>query len=549
MHPGEVESTPSTARWRWRALACLLILGGAGLRLAYLACDCRLDLAPDEAHYWDWSRHPDWSYYSKGPVVAYLIRAGCELAGPLSCRLTGCEALAVRLPAVLCGSLLLLSLYVLTVQIWRRELLALLVVACALTMPVIAAGSTLMTIDSPYCCCWGWALVVGYQAVFRGGRWAWPMLGLVIGLGILAKYTMILFIPSLGLFLLATPQQRRLLRTPGPWLAAAVAAVCSLPILVWNAEHDWVSFRHIFGLTGIPEPDRSLLWLGPVRFVAVQFLLLLGFWFLVWARAMLTHAPWREPRSEVRYLWWLSAPMFMVFLLFGLKTGGGEPNWPVTTYLSGLVLAVPWLHADLQAARGWYRRCLLGGLTFACVAGLTLTVLLHNSTWLWPLLAEVAGPATEDRPLPLRRLDPTCRLRGWRLALAAEVDRVRDELRGAGIEPVVAASGWALPGELGFYCRGHPTVYSLGPLFGERRSQYDFWRPSPIWDPSRFIGRTFVFVSPGPPGLDLPVFDRVGRPRIVTYSEDGHPVARWHLTICHGFRGFPAMPWVTNPSY
>src|SRR5205807_2549537 len=108
-HPG---------RWRWAAAA--LLLGAALLRMLYLA-HSPLDLAPDEAHYWDWSRHLDWSYYSKGPLVAYLIRLGCELFGGLSVALTGTEMLAVRLPAILCGTLFLLSLYVLTARVSRRE--------------------------------------------------------------------------------------------------------------------------------------------------------------------------------------------------------------------------------------------------------------------------------------------------------------------------------------------------------------------------------------------------------------------------------------------
>src|SRR5262249_43920486 len=124
-----------------RVLALLLVLAAAGLRVVYLASDCPLDLAPDEAHYWDWSRHLAWSYSSKGPLVAYLIRLGCLLAGPWSQALTGSEMLAVRLPAVACGALLLLSLYVLTVQVYASERLALGVVALGLTLPVLAAGS------------------------------------------------------------------------------------------------------------------------------------------------------------------------------------------------------------------------------------------------------------------------------------------------------------------------------------------------------------------------------------------------------------------------
>ena len=194
-------------------------------RIVYLAYYCPLDLAPDEAHYWDWSRHLDWSYYSKGPLVAYLIRISCALAGGWSEHLTASQMLAVRLPAVVCGGLLLVSLYVLTVQVFARERLALAVVAIALTVPVVQAGASLMTIDAPYTCLWGWALVLGYQAIFRQSRWSWPLLGLVIGLGILAKYTMVLWIPAAGLFLLTSTDHRKLLLRPGFWIMTALDSV------------------------------------------------------------------------------------------------------------------------------------------------------------------------------------------------------------------------------------------------------------------------------------------------------------------------------------
>src|SRR5271166_2489176 len=155
-----------------RVCAAIFIVVAAGLHIGYLTWNCPLDLSPDEAHYWDWSRHLDWSYYSKGPLVAYLIRAGCETVGGWSEQHTAGLAFAVRLPAVVCGSLLLLSLYVLAVQVYRREMLALGVVALALTLPAMAVGASLMTIDAPYTCCWGWALVLGHRAVFRGSRWA-----------------------------------------------------------------------------------------------------------------------------------------------------------------------------------------------------------------------------------------------------------------------------------------------------------------------------------------------------------------------------------------
>src|SRR5262245_46125291 len=75
---GEAASD-SPARYRWAAWT--LIVCVSVLRLIYLAFWCPLDLAPDEAYYWDWSRQLDWSYHSKGPLVAWLIRLSCDCFG------------------------------------------------------------------------------------------------------------------------------------------------------------------------------------------------------------------------------------------------------------------------------------------------------------------------------------------------------------------------------------------------------------------------------------------------------------------------------------
>src|SRR5689334_7479154 len=125
----------SRSVWSCRILAGFLIFGSAAIRIAYLGSPVAIDLSPDEAHYWDWSRHLDWSYYSEGPLVACLIRASCLLTGSLSQEWTGHMMLSVRLPAVVCGMLLLTALYVLALQVFRRESLALGVVAMALTIP------------------------------------------------------------------------------------------------------------------------------------------------------------------------------------------------------------------------------------------------------------------------------------------------------------------------------------------------------------------------------------------------------------------------------
>ncbi len=530
---------PLAAREAWlcRCAALLLILVAGAVRLFFLANHCRLDLAPDEAHYWDWSRHLDWSYYSKGPLVAWIIRGSCELLGPLSIHLTGNEMLAVRTPAVLFGGLLLVSLYVLTVQTIGSDRLALAVLASGLSVPVISAGSSLMTIDSPYTCCWGWALVFAHRGIFRSSLWAWVLAGLVTALGILAKYNMALFVPSVGAFLLTNREHRSLLWRPGFWIMSLVATLGVLPILIWNVNNDWVTFKHVHGQSGNANPIQ---WLGPLHYVAGQFALMLGVWFVIWTSAMVIHRPWREEDAHKRYLWWMSLPMFAIFFAFSFKTGGGELNWPVTAYISGMILASSWAFAQLSSPNLGRRRLFQSSLAGVVVLGLLLTTFVHHSNWVRPLLLTISGPAKLERPYPLRRFDPSCRLRGWR-TLALEVDRVREALRARGIEPVLAATNWALPGEIGFYCQGHPIVYNIGRTQGDRFSQYDFWFPNPIANPEEFKGKTFIIVGG--------VFDRLqsGFRRVdfaerVVHYEDGEPVSGWDIYIGHECLKLPDPP-------
>jgi hypothetical protein len=528
--------------WRWRGIATALILVSGGLHLGYL-CHCPLDLAPDEAHYWQWSQNLDASYYSKGPLVAYLIRGSCEIFGDWSCRICGTEVVAVRLPALVCGSLLLAALYILTVQCFGSEFLGTMVVAGGLAAPILSLSRTLMTIDAPYTCCWCWALVLGYQAIFKDSRWAWPALGLVVGAGILAKYTMLLWIASAGLFLICDAEYRRRLRGPGFWIMVGIAAICCVPILWWNLQTGWVGLRHVGGQAGVvSHDDRGLIrWAGPALFVGGQFGLLFGVWFVIWLSAILRNAPGRQTDPIKRYLWFLSAPQFAIFGIFSLITDV-QINWPVTCYISGLVLSAPWLMEQCQAASRWRRRWFVGGLSVSSAIGIVAVVFLLEIDPARPVLAKIAGPPTPQNALPIRRFDPTCRLRGWHY-LADQVDTLCAEIRKSGEEPVIAASRWTMASELAFYCAKHPTVYSVGTALWDRQSQFDFWRPNPVYDGKEFLGRTFVFIDVGPiPPQMQQAFERIERSQSVVYQEGPVPVAIWDVTICHGFRGFASLP-------
>jgi len=370
-----------------------------------------------------------------------------------------------------------------------------------------------------------------------------------VALGILAKYTMVLFVPMAGLFLLATPSLRVHLRRSGFWWMLLVGTLGGLPILLWNMQNDWLTLKHTLsshvGLQG--DNVSRIHWLGPLAYLGTQCGLFLVYWFLAWACAMVVYNPQREHRPEYRYLWFMSFPMFIFFMFFSFKNGGGEPNWPITTYLSGMVLAGAWLIQQLHAPQIWVRRTTWIMIPTMAILGLFLTVAVHEPRWVQPFIGKLTGPSTKDNPTPMRPFDPTCRLRGWQ-TLAAEVDRLRTQLRAEGIEPVLVGSGWNLPGEMSFYCLGHPEVFSFGGGMGDRHSQYDLWRPNPVAEPGPFKGQTFIMVG-ARADVVRAAFDHVEDSYELIHKENGQGIASWNLTICRGYRGFPTEVVRNRPNY
>jgi 4-amino-4-deoxy-L-arabinose transferase-like glycosyltransferase len=542
---------------RSKGLAWLAVAGViaalTGARLWYLTTPLAPDLSADEAHYWDWSRRLDWSYYSKGPLVAWLIRLSCFCWGSDS-------MLAVRTPAIFCSALTLLGLAVLTWQATQRMSAVFLATVLVGTYPAFSVGALLMTIDAPYLCCWTWALVltvtllqrtpaaIGSEHLGRERKngngdvlrrnGAWLALGLIVGLGILAKYTMVLFVPALLVFLLMSPASRSELQRGGPWLMIATAALCCAPIVIWNAQHDWVTLRHVGGQAGLNssefgQRDSAWFWTGPLEYLFGQAGLLLGVWFLVFISAVLSSL---RRRSAAAYDFYQNAKqmlavmalvVFVFFGLFSFKTKV-QLNWPVAAYLAGVPLMAAWLTSPHATAE---RRWWLIACGVVATLGTALTVVAHSSVFLHEPVQRLTGLAP-------RRWDPTCRLRGWR-ELASAVEQMRIQLRANGTEPILAGSAWNLPGILAFYLPDQPTVYHVGPAAGQRQSQYEIWRPQPTSDPQVFLGRCFIIVGPTPPAFET-AFERLERLPPLTFGKPGQEVATHFLTIAHGFRGFRA---------
>ncbi len=544
------DARSTTRDWPSHAAAAALIVVGAAAHVLYLIFDCPLDLSGDEAHYWEWSRDLDWSYYSKGPLVAYIIAAGRALLSGVSHQLVGSDAFAVRAPAIALSCLTLVGLHQLALRTLGSARAALAVVTLCTTVPLLVAGSMLMTIDAPLACAWVWMLLAVHRALRTDALRAWLAAGVLIAVGILAKYNMLLAFPAIGLLILTRPELRRFALRPGPYAATAVGLLGFVPIAIWNAQNDWVSFRHVAGQAGVSASPR-VLPLGPLDFAAGQlavlgpvWAVLLGVALFTWRRWAAASGVWAGQRWDGAFLFWPTVAPLGVFAGFSLVTKI-QPNWPALAVLTATIVIVQWFRVRARsggaAAGRNLRRLALAGAGLGLAAGLVI----HRSEVLMPVFRVLARTAPPWELTPAGRFDPTARLRGWR-ELGAAVGAVLAEQRAAGRDPFIAADEYQVASLIAFYTPGNPRCYSFQSALGGRLSQYDLW-PGPIRDAGDFIGRPVIYVGSaherltgargGPaalPGLRVV--------RTIEHRVAGERMAVWSIRISDSFAGFAQLP-------
>jgi 4-amino-4-deoxy-L-arabinose transferase-like glycosyltransferase len=539
-----------TPRWIWLAASGGLLLLGAVGNLAYLLNDCPLDLAGDEAHYWEWSRRLDLSYYSKGPLVAYVIAGGRALLAEWSEQQVGSEMLAVRIPAIVLSTLTGLGVLVLALRTTRSAALAFAALLIAATIPMAAVGAKLMTIDAPLATCWVWTLVCLHAALRHDRRRAWLGVGILTAAGLLAKYNMLFIYPVIAALLLLEPTLRPWLRRPAPYVAAIVGLAGLVPILIWNARNGWVSFRHVAGQAGVAEATQ-LYPIGPLEYLAGQLavgnaLWVLGMWIagvLLWRRSRQAAAP-PAGKTEPWELRLLIISMFvpwLVFLLFSPITKI-QPNWPALAYVTGPIVLAIGLHA-LWDAQPHRRPRLAAYGAGGGVIGLLAIVLIHNTAWLMPVFKWLSRDAAPWELTPIARYDPTARLRGW-AELGHAVGQLVAAERAAGRDPFILTDHYMTASEIAFYAPGEPTVYCAQSVLGHRMSQYDLWL-NPIDHPERFTGnRPVIYVGRAQDvltGTDIAPGALVNPQRVAVVRETvaGADLQVWPLWKADAFRGFP----------
>ncbi len=470
-----------------------LVLALAAYRLWVIEATA-LPLDLEEAYYLHWAQHPALGYFSKPPMIAWL------LAGVTA--LFGSSELAIKSISVLLHTATALLIYSLGRQLYtpRVGVYAALVFQ---TLPIFGALSLFTTTDAPLHFFWALTLLGFVRARDHDRLHWWLLTGLAAGLGLLSKYTMGLLAIGLMLYVLITPAQWRLIRRSGLWLGVLLAASLLSINLFWNWRHDFISFRHTADIAQLDQqlvhPERLAEFLlpqfgvfGPVFFVAL----------LLYA---LRRRIWDDDRH--RLLLAASLPTLVVISLQAFLAEANI-NWASPAYV-GLSL---WVTAVLlERARAW--------LLFGIVLNLLLVAALYH----FHALAEWVGVELNRSRTPyFSRL-------GWR-ELGAEVRPWTERYP----EARLLGESRRLLAYLGYYgAAPQRPIASWNPA-GRVRHQFDL-----EGDVADFADQPMVFLSERPLSAEvLDRFERVvelGEARYQVYPDLVRQVYGYHL---QGFRGY-----------
>jgi len=367
--PDSGSSADSTAR-RMQGWALAVI---ALATLARLGLAAMLPVGVDEAYSIGIARQFSLSYFDHPPLHLWLVGAWAKLWGSE-------DLLLLRLPFIALGALSSWLLYALGARLFGPIAGLWSAVIFNLAPVFGVAHGALIFPDGPLlAAALATALLVARIVLVPGdgqrlGLWA--LAGLMAGLAVLSKYHGVLLVLGILLFLATTREGRRWLLTPGPWLAGAIAAACFVPVLLWNAQHDWASFAFQAG-RGRVGGGGELRPFGPIESLLSQAAYLLP-WIAVPMAMFLVRGVVSGPGNARRWLLVCLATLPIVIFTGLTLFGRGLPHWQ----MPGWLFAIPLLGEALaQAGRMTRRISVAIAVVTTLVLGGLATVVTMQARW------------------------------------------------------------------------------------------------------------------------------------------------------------------------
>ncbi len=429
IHPSPAPTAPGLPL----LLAILLVL--TAVRVIGLHTSV-VDLFFDEAQYWVWSRDLAFGYFSKPPLLAWIIAASDPICG------SGEACVRLASPLFYFGTSLLV--YAIADDLYGKETAFWSALAVAL-LTGVSFSTRIISTDVPLLFFWALALLA-YLKLLAAPDWRWALtLGISLGIGLLAKYAMVYFALGLACAAWLDRDAREVLKRPQTWTAFAIALLILSPNVYWNISHEFATLRHtgdnITGtglrfrpLDGITFFGSQFAVAGPLVFAAFLVILVQAF------RDKLS-------RQDKLMLAFAVPPLALVLALSFFR--GANANWAAPAALPMVILVTAW----------WLRNGYRGWIIASLAIGVLVQALL------------LVGDAYADRISIAalgRNSDIYQRTLGWR-TLGDEVTR----LARANGTPTVAAEGRAELAALTYYLRNEPLSVVSWARGATAGSQFD----------------------------------------------------------------------------
>jgi 4-amino-4-deoxy-L-arabinose transferase-like glycosyltransferase len=317
---------------------CALIALLTAMRAIYAGV---IELRTDEAYYWTWSKESVLSFLDHPPMIAWFIRFGTAIFGN-----TNFGVRFAGLLAMLVTQLLLADIVRRVTHDIRAVLLAVLMSEAAIYYGLLMAKVAPDVALIPFAVAMVWALV---RLVESGEERWWLGAGVFAGLALLSKFTVVMLLPAVLAFMLIPDWRRRWLSSPYPWAAALIAIALFSPVLIWNAQHDWASFR-FQSVRAVATHDLSLRTVGD--FFGLQFFLVGPILLPVLLSAVALTA-WRGTRQRDAIAILLSTCVIVPFVYFVWKslTLRIGDTWPMFLWPVGFAAAA--INIAMLPREGW----------------------------------------------------------------------------------------------------------------------------------------------------------------------------------------------------
>jgi len=456
----------------------------------------------DEAYYYLYSVHLDWSYFDHPFLVALTTGFGPWLTGVVS-------QFTIRLGALICYTGSLVLLYLTSKKLFSAKA-AKLTLAIATICPIFQVTFGILSLpDSPLMFFWSASLYCAVNEFFRQSgnqescssnlyvpSYRLAILGILVGLACDSKYHG--FVLGVGLigFCLTSPRHRSVVRSPWAWLGLSLFIITISPIVFWNMQHDWVSFR-FQSERAVPKSGYNLLSVITVLLLGIAYLFpTIGFplWW-VSLRSLATRVSQlfsqksltlrKDLDASVLLILWVSLPIIIGFTFIGgyrqILPAWTMPGFWGTTLLLGQQ-AVIWQEKSRRSVRRW----LLG--SGIAIASMLLIVLLQITAGIMQKPSQYALMGGFLAP----KDDPS-----------TELIDIRQLRRGFAESPILSAalqnSSFIFTNR---YYLGGPIAMSLKPLADTPITCFDIGkdlRGFAFWSkPEQWLGKDALYITTAP---------------------------------------------------